>query len=347
MAYSQTWDPASLPWDKVAPFPPPLSSVLKSGPKGDFVPDHELLTLLANQYITRDVAAGEQGLKAVQSAQAFLYLYMHVASVTGLRPAQTYTIRAGLPVSAGLGSSAAFSVSVSSALLYSHGVLPVPALSSPSSSEVLPEHAHLVNAWAFVAEKVLHGNPSGVDNTVSALGGAIAYRRAISGRQEQSLKSLKGFDEIPFLITDTKVPRDTKTLVSGVARRKLEVGFFSSASVALSWLRSADLDSSARAQEPDTIIPLLDSIQRIADQAESLLASSSSSGTATRLEQLSDLARLIEQNHSHLVSLGVSHPALETVRNKTRDQPWGLATKLTGAGGGGCAVTVVPDGAWT
>lgn len=223
MAYSQTWDPASLPWDKVAPFPAPLSSVLKSGPKSDFVPDHELLTLLANQYITRDVAAGEQGLKAVQSAQAFLYLYMHVASVTGLRPAQTYTIRAGLPVSAGLGSSAAFSVSVSSALLYSHGVLPVPAPSSPSSSEVLPEHAHLVNAWAFVAEKVLHGNPSGVDNTVSALGGAIAYRRAISGRQEQSLKSLKGFDEIPFLITDTKVPRDTKTLVAGVARRKLEV----------------------------------------------------------------------------------------------------------------------------
>lgn len=102
-------------------------------------------------------------------------------------------------------------------------------------------------------------------------------------------------------------------------------------------------------QEPDTIIPLLDSIQRIADQAESLLASAttSSGSSTTRLEQLSDLARLIEQNHSHLVSLGVSHPALETVRNKTRDQPWGLATKLTGAGGGGCAVTVVPDGEWS
>lgn len=245
MAYSQTWDPASLPWDKVAPFPPPLSSVLKSGPKGDFVPDHELLTLLANQHITRDVAAGEQGLKAVQSAQAFLYLYMHVASVTGLRPAQTCTVRAGLPVSAGLGSSAAFSVSVSSALLYSHGVLPVPTASSssqPEDSSVAPEHAHLVNAWAFVAEKVLHGNPSGVDNTVSALGGAIAYRRAISGRQEQSLKSLKGFDEIPFLITDTKVPRDTKTLVAGVARRKLEVSsrVFGLECLTVVWLRCAD-----------------------------------------------------------------------------------------------------------
>ncbi|POY75312.1 putative Cystathionine beta-lyase [Rhodotorula taiwanensis] len=313
MAYSQTWDPANLPWDKVAPFPPPLSAVLKSGPKGDVVPDQELLTLLANQYISHEAG---QNLKAVQSAQAFLYLYMHVASVTGLRPSQTNTIRAGLPVSAGLGSSAAFSVSVASALLYSHGVLPVPGQQSPATPHsVESEHAHLVNSWAFVAEKVLHGNPSGVDNTVSSLGGAIAYRRAISGRQEQSLKILKGFDEVPFLITDTKVPRDTKTLVAGVARRKLE--------------------------EPDTIIPLLDSIQRISDQAEQVL---SAAGAHSRSEQVATLARLVEQNHSHLVSLGVSHPALETVRNKTRDQPWGLATKLTGAGGGGCAVSVVPDG---
>ncbi|GAA6017631.1 hypothetical protein JCM8202_000357 [Rhodotorula sphaerocarpa] len=314
MGYSQTWDPASLPWDKVAAFPPPTSSVLKAGPSGDLVPDQELLTLLANQYISHD---SDQSLKAVQSAQAFLYLYMHVASATGLRPAQTYTIRAALPVSAGLGSSAAFSVSVAGALLYSHGVLPVPdrPLPATGSEPVALEHAHLVNAWAFIAEKVLHGNPSGVDNTVSALGGAIAYRRAITGRQEQSLTSLKGFDEIPFLITDTKVPRDTKTLVAGVARRKLE--------------------------EPDTIIPLLDSIQRISDQAEAVLSASTSQ---SRAEQMSTLARLVEQNHSHLVSLGVGHPALETVRNKTRDQPWGLATKLTGAGGGGCAVTVVPDG---
>lgn len=333
MAYSQTWDPANLPWDKVAPFPPPLSAVLKSGPKGDVVPDQELLTLLANQYISHEAG---QNLKAVQSAQAFLYLYMHVASVTGLRPSQTYTIRAGLPVSAGLGSSAAFSVSVASALLYSHGVLPVPGQQSPATPHsVESEHAHLVNSWAFVAEKVLHGNPSGVDNTVSSLGGAIAYRRAISGRQEQSLKSLKGFDEVPFLITDTKVPRDTKTLVAGVARRKLEVRW-----LLLSVTCATKLTVPSR-QEPDTIIPLLDSIQRISDQAEQVL---SAAGAHSRSEQVATLARLVEQNHSHLVSLGVSHPALETVRNKTRDQPWGLATKLTGAGGGGCAVSVVPDG---
>lgn len=51
---------------------------------------------------------------------------------------------------------------------------------------------------------------------------------------------------------------------------------------------------------------------------------------------------LIEENHTHLVTLGVSHPSLEHVRRVTKE--YGLSTKLTGAGGGGCAVTLVPDG---
>lgn len=40
--------------------------------------------------------------------------------------------------------------------------------------------------------------------------------------------------------------------------------------------------------------------------------------------------------------MGVSHPSLEQVRNITRQH--GLRTKLTGAGGGGCAVTILRDG---
>ena len=50
----------------------------------------------------------------------------------------------------------------------------------------------------------------------------------------------------------------------------------------------------------------------------------------------------MEENHRHLVTLGVSHPSLETIKEKTAT-PFGLSTKLTGAGGGGCAVTLIPD----
>ena len=54
---------------------------------------------------------------------------------------------------------------------------------------------------------------------------------------------------------------------------------------------------------------------------------------------------LINENHGHLVTLGVSHPSLEAIRSRTAE-PYGLSTKLTGAGGGGCAVTLLPDGVY-
>lgn len=61
------------------------------------------------------------------------------------------------------------------------------------------------------------------------------------------------------------------------------------------------------------------------------------------MSQLIPSQTLIDENHAHLISLGVSHESLETIRHLTAAQPYGLSTKLTGAGGGGCAVTLVPD----
>lgn len=122
------------------------------------------------------------------------------------------------------------------------------------------------------------------------------------------------FKSIRFLLTDTQVSRDTKTLVSNVARRKLA--------------------------EPDLVHPILQSIQLISDEARRCLLDTDMS----RAEQIGTLERLMDENHGHLVSLGVGHAALEAVKAKAGEMPWGLHTKLTGAGGGGCAVTIVPDG---
>lgn len=93
-------------------------------------------------------------------------------------------------------------------------------------------------------------------------------------------------------------------------------------------------------QEPAIVEHILDSIQSISDEAHRALGDAE----LPRDALLSALAALITENHVHLVSLGVSHPVLETIRAQTAAEPYRLSTKLTGAGGGGCAVTLIPDG---
>lgn len=60
---------------------------------------------------------------------------------------------------AALGSSAAYCVALSAAL---------PAFSDSMKLDV--------NKWAFEEEKIIHGRPFGVDNSVSTFGNVIRYK---------------------------------------------------------------------------------------------------------------------------------------------------------------------------
>jgi len=62
----------------------------------------------------------------------------------------------------------------------------------------------LVDGWAFLAEKVLHGNPSGIDNAVSVRGGAVAFRRSVGGVQGglEGLHGSVGFLFVVLHLTD-------------------------------------------------------------------------------------------------------------------------------------------------
>ncbi|KAF8968014.1 cystathionine beta-lyase [Flammula alnicola] len=304
------WDVESLPWDAVTPVAP-----------GEEHPE-ELDQRLVEALNSRALHAFNEEQKAARGASlAFLYLYM-ILSKTQDHPTFNFTARATLPVGAGLGSSASYSVCAATASLLVHRRISVPLPPTPSSSD----HVHIshqgrraissataeeVNRWAFVAEKILHGNPSGVDNSVAVFGGALAYTRPGFGKKS-GMEGIQGFKSLKFLLTNSKVPRDTKKLVAGVGEKK--------------------------ANEPELVNGILESIQSICDEARRALADPE----LPRDSLLSAISALMDENHQHLVTLGVSHPSLETIKEKTAI-PHGLSTKLTGAGGGGCAVTLIPD----
>ncbi|KAG9046473.1 cystathionine beta-lyase [Tulasnella sp. UAMH 9824] len=175
------------------------------------------------------------------------------------------------------------------------------------------DFADEVNQWALVAEKVLHGNPSGVDNAVAVYGGALAFTKPgfAFANPKGGMDGIQGFKSVRFLLVNTKVPRNTKSLVAGVGLKK--------------------------EQEPELVNGILERIQAISDEGRRALLDPE----LERSELLKALESLIDENHAHLVTLGVSHPALEKIREVTAER--GLHAKLTGAGGGGCAVVLLPD----
>ena len=79
------------------------------------------------------------------------------------------------------------------------------------------------------------------------------------------------------------------------------------------------------------------------DGADRYSGGAFTAGSVAGFRLFAALQSLIEQNGRHLETLGVSHAALEIVRVKTANAPYNLKSKLTGAGGGGCAVTLIPD----
>lgn len=254
---------------------------------------------------------------------AFFYLYLHLC--TPDMPAHTFVTKSTLPVGAGLGSSATFAVCLSSALLLLGSKLSPPAAQKvaetlKSSDEASPEH-QLVNGWAFIGEKCLHGNPSGIDNTVACRGGAVLFQRP------STLIPIRRFPELKLILTNTKHPRRTAELVARVGNlvKTFELGTMS----------------------------ILDAIEHVTQEAFQLLGSASSAAAAAaapvalRAPTLNDspaavkrLLELVRINHGLLVSLGVSHPKLERIRAVGDELNIG-ETKLTGAGGGGCAITLL------
>lgn len=234
------------------------------------------------------------------ASHAFLYLYLHLctASSTGRR----FITRSTLPIGAGLGSSASYSVGLAAALLKLGGVIQNP---SPSLSA---ENLELINGWSYLGESCIHGNPSGIDNIVATRGGAVLYERG-AAHGSSKIEPYKSFPPLGLILTNTKVPRQTSQLVSDVGTLK--------------------------SQLPDVVDPILSAIAAVVSRADRLIRSGCSADQLN--ESLRELAQI---NHGLLVSLGVSHPTLERVRQAAHELEIGQ-TKLTGAGGGGCAITIV------
>ena len=219
------------------------------------------------------------------------------------------SVNSDMPTGAGLGSSAAYAVCLATALLKVSKTLDVDCLSSSNdlNSTDCQNIRDKICKWAFCSEQIVHGSPSGIDNSICTYGGGVSFKNG----ETSPLK----VPPIEILLVNTRVTRNTKALVNSV--KELHTKY------------------------PSIIDPILTSMDEVAERAlfilNNLINTKLNNDKVYRTNSSSklfeELYDLVDINHAQLCALGVSHPSLEKIVGIAKSHR--LHAKLTGAGGGG------------
>ncbi|PSK55239.1 Mevalonate kinase [Elsinoe australis] len=303
ISLSHTWPVSSLPWTAFTE----ASTLLSSGNPPPIALDPALVSALSPHLAPISPNLDPRGRKIhAAAASTFLYLFLLLSGPHS--QSLTFTLRSTIPIGAGLGSSASISVCLATALLHLSSTLSVPG--STPGPDVPAVLAH-INALAFLGESLIHGTPSGVDNTVSTYGKAVVFARSTTPGKGPSIDTIRNFPELPLLVVDTKQAKSTEYEVAKV--REL------------------------RDKHTAVVEPILEAIHQVTESARALIAGSEGQGSEEMVEKLGELVVL---NHGLLFALGKSHPRLEELREVVVRSGAGWF-KLTGAGGGGCGFVLL------
>lgn len=128
-----------------------------------------------------------------------------------------------------------------------------------------------INSIAFEGEKGYHGEPSGLDNTVSTFGGLIRFEKG--AQQQMAHMSIQ--NPIEIVMGDSGLVTNTKAAVDGVRQR--------------------------REQNPKKFEDIFKRAEQLADKARD----------AVELNRASDIGRYMNENHRLLQEIGVSCDKLD------------------------------------
>jgi len=138
-------------------------------------------------------------LSAIPADHPLAAAVYHVVAALGVSLPEALKIRihSTIPVASGLGSGAAVSVALIRAL-------------SAFLGQPLPDER--VSALAYEVEKIHHGTPSGIDNTV------ITYARPVYFVKGRPIETFHAGQPFSLVIADTGIPAPTREAVGDVRK---------------------------------------------------------------------------------------------------------------------------------
>lgn len=210
------------------------------------------------------------------------------------------SVESDLPLAGGLGSGAAISTAL------------VRALAAHFDQALTPAQ---ISALVYETEKMYHGTPSGIDNTVIAYEQPVRFDRPKPSAQTSVGQTTLGWEITPFriarpftlAIANTGVTSPTKITVGDVRR---------------GW-----------EQDPVRYEKTFDTIGEIVQRAQDAVARSENEA----------LGKLMTRNQDALRELGVSSPEVERLLDAGL-HAGAAGGKLSGGGGGGNVIFYMGEG---
>uniref|UniRef100_A0A1B0CYD0 Mevalonate kinase n=1 Tax=Phlebotomus papatasi TaxID=29031 RepID=A0A1B0CYD0_PHLPP len=250
--------------------------------------------------------------RELNSLSATVYLLVGIlieGQTENLQKGFTINLKTEMSVGAGLGSSASFGVCLAAAFYFLVRLLEKESfLEDFQNLSETQQHdvKQRISTWAFYSEKIMHGNPSGLDNTICTFGNVVKFYK---GHPPVDIKLACS---LPILLVDSGVGRSTAKLVEKVTDLRAR------------HTKLVDNIFEAMKYLVEDAVDILEHITHISDT-----------------ENFHKLENLVSMNNNLLRSLGVSHPALEKIF--VIAEKYGFHAKLSGAGGGGFAMILLPS----
>jgi mevalonate kinase len=232
----------------------------------------------------------EQNLDEAGPDEPLALTVRQVQLAAGLQslPDMRITVSSDIPIAAGLGSGAAITAATTRALAQFLGL------------DVFSS-AKWISDLTYEVEKIYHGTPSGIDNTV------VAYERPLYFVRREPQNLIETFHvrhPLHILVGDTGISSSTKDVVADVRR---------------SWQK-----------EPQRFNTIFDGCGALSEAARQ----------AIQAGDYDEVGRLMNQNHALLVDMTVSSPELDHLVSKAVESG-ALGAKMSGGGRGGNMIALV------
>ena len=205
-------------------------------------------------------------------------------------PDITIHVNSQIPIASGMGSGAAIAAAI------------IRALARHLKRDDLQAN-ETVSALTYEVEKIHHGTPSGIDNTV------VAYEQPIYFVRQSPHNQIEPFSvatPLRFVVADTGVRSSTKIAVGDVRRQYNK--------------------------QPAQFAQIFGACGRIAQTARQ----------AIEAGDVDKVGQLMTENHAWLQKMTVSSPELDTLVDAAL-AVGALGAKLSGAGRGGNMIALVED----